>query len=388
MLDDDNHVPTNAVYAQLEAARATIPRTLMLVGEEKSASWQWRVSWPCRVISDHGFVADWCLAQNVNALLPLINAGRYNTLVTPRAHWKTTEEADNWLTVMHSYGLAWVYELDDDGWSPDIVARQAKLFEQEWRKGEQQLEFERQERIRIIQQADGVIVSSEALAEVARSFTDRPVYCVPNLIDADWFSTRQRDAKRIIPPVTIGWSGGLRDEADLAEVAVAWHAITERYPDVHFVVHGTLPRPLLQAVPADRITTLDWSSLPDYPRALMNIDIACCAVQHGVGFNKAKTAIKWFETTLSGAACVVSRELYGPVVRDGHDALVAQTATEWQTALARLIDSPTLRKRLQRNAVKTVKATHTLQAEWPVWLEALAGALDFKRSTTNGHVHA
>lgn len=381
--------PQSAMISQIEAARYATPRSLFLVGEDKTASWQWRVSWPCKALSDRGFVADWCLAQNVGGLLPLINAGRYNVLVTPRAHWPTTEEADDWLTVMHSFGLAWVYELDDDGWSPDIVERQSRLFEQEWRKGVQQLEFERQERIRLIQRADGVIVSSPRLAEVANSYTDRPVFCVPNLIDADWFTNRISDAKRILPPITVGWSGGLRDEADLALVGAAWRQISDRYPDVMFVVHGTAPRPLTEAVPSERLRVLSWSSLPDYPRALMNIDIMCCAVQPGIGFNLAKSAIKWYEASLSGCACVVSRTLYGAEVRDGTDALIADTEADWVNAIARLIEEPTLRKKLQRNASRTIEAKHTLNQCWPEWVSALTGSLSFSRTSPNGvAVHA
>lgn len=367
-------------YSRIELARQSIPRTLFLVGEDKTASWQWRVDWPCKALSDRGFVADWCMAQNVNGLLPLINAGRYNTLVTPRAHWATTEMADEWLEVIHGYGLAWVYEIDDDGWSPDIVPRQSKLFEQEWRKGENQLEYERQERIRILQKADGIIVSSEQLATVARSYTERPVFCVPNLINSDWFTNRISDAKRIVPPLTVGWSGGLRDEADLDVVANAWRNIAEKFPDVLFVIHGTHPKPLVEAVPPERLRLISWSSLPDYPRALMNIDIMCCAVQEGVGFNKAKTCIKWYESTMSGSTCVVSKTLYGNEVRDGHNALVAETQADWEAGISKLIIDQAYRKRIRRNAQKTIELEHALGHEWPRWIDALDGALDFYRA--------
>lgn len=371
---------TGELFDQITAARDVIPRTLFLCGEAKSASWQWRVDWPATELSHRGFIADWSLSKDVGAVFPLIEAGRYNVVLTPRAHWNTKEEADNWISTMRSYGLAWVYEIDDDGWSPEIVQRQARLFDNEWRKGEQQLEFERLERIRLIQEADGVVVSSQRLADVARSFTDRPVFCVPNAINAEWFAARQRDARRIVPPLTIGWSGGIRDDIDLTSVAVAWGRIAERYPDVRFVIHGTAPRILSSTVPKDRVTFMGWSSLPDYPRALMNLDIACCAVAPDVEFNAAKTAIKWYEMTLSGAACVVSRTLYGPEVRDGHDALVAETPEEWEAAISHLVEDSLLRHRIRKNARRSVMANHSLESGWMQWAEALAGALDFHRS--------
>lgn len=378
------------VFATLEATRSQVPRTLFLVGEDKSASFQWRVAWPCKMLSDHGYVADWCLAQNVQGLFTLIEAGRYNVVLTPRAHWNNQEDADGWIKAMRGFGLAWIYELDDDGWTPEIVQRQARLYANERAKGEQQLELERLERIRLIQECDGVIVSSPTLSNVAQGYTGRPVYCVPNLIDDQWFMGRQQDAKRIVSPLTIGWSGGNRDEIDLAIVSTAWTRIATRYPDVKFVVHGTMPKLLTNAVPKERLTILGWSSFPDYPRALMNIDIACCCVAPGISFNAAKTSIKWIETTLAGAACVVSKALYGADVRDGHDALVAETVDDWENALSRLIEDTMLRRKLHRNARKTIEARHTLRKDWPVWVEALAGGLDYYQQSghTNGVEHA
>lgn len=388
-------VKRSGFIEQIESARAAIPRTLVLTGEEKSASWQYRVSWPCKALSDHGFIADWCHARDVGGLSGLIEAGRYNMVMTPRAHWSTQEESDAWIALVRNYGLAWMYEMDDDGWSEDIVKRQARLFDVEWNKGEQRLEEERQERVRLIRQADGVIVSSHRLAEVARSLTDRPVYFVPNLLDAGWFAERLQGSKRIIPPLTIGWSGGQRDEVDLAIMAEAWTRIAARFPHVRFVVQGLQPRILTGAVPSERLTLLNWISLPDYPRALLNIDIGCCGVAPGVGFNLAKTAIKWYEMTLSGAACVVSDTLYGAEARDGTDALVAETVDEWENQLARLIEDVPLRRKIQRNAKKIVTEKHALDSGWTKWLESFSGGLEYYRTqltqpelVTNGVLHA
>lgn len=370
------------LVTEIEAARSSTPRTLMLVGEDKSASWQWRVDWPCRALSNRGFVADWCTASNIPGIMPLIEGGRYNVVLTSRAHWNTPEYGDQFIASIHGAGLAWVYELDDDGWSPETVQRQARLFEREWNKGEQRLEEERRERIRLITLADGVIVSSEYLATIARRFTDKPVFCVPNLIMHEWFAERQRDAKRVLAPLTIGWSGGLRDGVDLENVASAWTVIAARYPDVKFVVHGTSPTVLTESIPPDRGIILPWSSLPDYPRALMNIDIACCAVAPSIEFNYAKTAIKWYETTLSGAACVVSKTLYGPEVRDGYDGLVAESTDEWTAALSKLIEDASLRRKIQRNARRSVLLNHALSTGWPLWIDALNGALEYSRKVS------
>lgn len=370
-------------FAEIEQAREAIPRTLMLVGENKSASWSWRVEWPCRALANRGYISDYVGQTEIQRALFAIEAGRYNVIVTPRAHWANPEDANNWIDSVRTYGLAWCYELDDDGWSPEIVQRQARLYESEWAKGEQQLEIERLERIELINRSDGVIVSSPGLAKVARKYTNQTVYLVPNLIDADWFMARMGDAKRMIPPLTVGWSGGVRDESDLDIVAAAWTRVAKRYPQVKFIVHGVSPKVLTTSIPGDQLVMIGWSSLPDYPRACLNIDVACCAVAPNVDFNVSKSPIKWFEMSLAGSASVVSETLYGDVVTNGVDGLVCQTVDEWDEAISKLIEDEAYRRDMAEHAKQTVWATHTLEKGWPIWVETLAAVLASKQRVPN-----
>jgi glycosyltransferase involved in cell wall biosynthesis len=373
---------------RVEQARSIVPRALFIVGEDRSASWQWRVAWPTEFLSNRGFVADWCLTQNAPTMLGFIGDGRYNMVVTPRIHWPNDRMADEWAKLVHDAGLAWLYEVDDDGWAPDIARRQAKLIMDEWKKGEYQLEQDREHRIKIIQTCDAVILSSEYLASVAAQYTDKPAYCIPNFIHRGFFEHRVKTSKRMVPPLTVGWSGGLREDRDLATVAEAWTRVAARYPDVTFVVHGTRPPILLDAVAPDRVVTLPWTALPDYPRALMNLDIACCSVSPDDEFNESKTPIKWFEASLTGAACVVSHSLYGRYVHDGQDALVASTVDEWEHALSRLVESKSLRRRLTANAKRTVREHHSLEEQWVRWIEVMAQVLVDRQQKAQLHAVA
>jgi hypothetical protein len=369
-----------ANFEEIEAARAGIPRTLMVIGDSKSASWAYRVEWPCTGLRDHGYVGDWVMTNEASGSVAALEAGRYNLVVAPRLHWANRQAGQDWSDSVRGYGCGWAYEVDDDAWSPEIVQRQARLFESEWFKGEYQLEEERQERLAIINQADGVIVTTEALASVARSFTSRPVHVVPNLLNTNWFLGRLSDTKRIIPPLTVGWSGGVRDEADLEIVAQAWTRVAARYPDVHFVIHGITPRVLATSVPSSQLILMAWTALPDYPRSMINIDIACCAVQAGPNFNSAKSPIKWFECSMAGAACAVSPVVYGTVVTHGVDALVCSTVEEWDEALSRLIEDEDYRRDMNEHAKQQVWSEHSLTRKWHVWVETLAAILaDGKR---------
>ena len=356
------------------------PRVLAMTGDESGCS-LWRVWAPFEELERRGYIAEWCHKDQSDKVLPLVATGRYDAIITPRIVWPVDGVGDRWINAIHRAGLTWIYECDDDVYSPRIVERQMRLFESERAKGREQLEWERLERIRFLSVCDGVTVSSPRLASVVRRYAPPhvPVYAVPNAIDVRWFKEVLRGVRRIVPPLTIGWAGGTREDADILPLAEAWAEVAKRRPDVNFVIQGHIPRILADAVPKHRRWTLPWLPLHDYPRAMLNVDIACCSVAPLV-FNSAKTPIKFWEFTLARAVCVVSPTLYGPDVEDGKTALVAETPAEWTEQLIRLVDDETLRRRMRRAARRKIVSEHSLQNNWHLWLAAWADAVDRFRS--------
>lgn len=389
------------------------PRVLALCGDE-SACCLYRVWQPFAELERHGFVAEWASihgcpqcgmdsrpvemrsteepwkcpycgavsrpSDSMNVLLPRVAIGQYTSVLTPRVVWPVAGDGQKWIDLIHRLGMAWWYEADDDCWSPSIVDRQMKLFESERLKGYDQLEWERLERVRFLAECDGVTVSTQRLATIVRRYAPEglPVTVIPNAIDAKWFRNTLRGCGRIPElegKLTIGWAGGTREFADFSEMSKAWTVIAERYPDVMFVVQGHLNGQLVDSVPKHRRATLPWVHLSEYPRALLNIDIGCCSVAPRV-FNTAKTPIKWFELSLAGASCVVSKTLYGNAVTDGVDGFVAETAEEWVSALSRLIESAELRRTIQREARRTVMTEHSLENLWSNWIVSWSGMLE------------
>jgi glycosyltransferase involved in cell wall biosynthesis len=354
------------------------PRVLALIGDETGCS-LWRVWQPFAELEKRGFIAEWCHKEKSDKVLPLVAAGRYDAVITPRIVWPIKKIGETWVNAIHKAGLAWFYECDDDVFSPRIVDRQMRIFPAEAAKGAEQLEWERLERIRMLQICDGVTVSSQRLATIARQYAgSTPVYHIPNSIDARWFKLTLRGIGRIPAlegKLTVGWAGGAREEADLKPLAEAWTIIAERYPHVEFVIQGHMSDSLYHSIPAERRHTLPWLPLQEYPRALINIDIGCCIVAPLV-FNTSKTCIKWYEMTLAGVACVVSPTLYGSEVTDGEDALVAETPGQIVDALSRLIESEELRRTISRNARRTVMEHHSLEQNWQNWPIAWSDAIE------------
>jgi glycosyltransferase involved in cell wall biosynthesis len=348
---------------------------LAITGDESGCS-LWRIWQPFADLTRRGYIADWVHRDDSEKVLGLLARGQYDLIVTPRIVWPSEGVGEQWIGAIHKANIAWCYEVDDDVYSPGIVPRQMALFDSERLKGQRQLDWERRERIRLLELADGVTVTTQRLKTIIQAkVPGSNVKVVPNSIDARWFRETLRGCQRIVPPLSIGWAGGTRADDDLLPLAAAWAEVARRYPLVNFSVQGHIPQVLYDAIPKERRWTLPWLPLAEYPRALLNVDIGCCIVAPSL-FNTSKSCIKWYEYTLAGAACVVSDTLYGTEVTHGHDALVAETTADWIEHLSALVESAALRRELNRNARYTVMTQHSLEANWQRWPTAWAELLN------------
>lgn len=366
----------------------TEPRTLALVGGESGCS-VWRVWQPFAELQRRGYIAEWCYLDDVDKVFPQLALGVYDCVVLPRLFWyrATGGAGRRWIDKLHAAGVAVVYEVDDDLFSPQIVARQQATTEPD--KALEQLESERRDRIAAARLCDGVTTSNPLLARLIRQYVDSPVCVVPNSLDVRWWRSAVHDVRRLVPPLTVGWSGGARYQSDLVPVAEAWHNLAKRYPDVTFVVQGYQADLLSSSVPEDRLRRLPWAWVEprgdgiasDYPIAMRNIDIGCASVAD-THFNRCKTPIKVWEYCMAGAVSVASPTLYGEVTTDGVDALVAETAAEWETAIARLIESAQLRRHLWRNMRRRIREQYALERNIAHWLLAWETIRDTYRIRT------
>jgi glycosyltransferase involved in cell wall biosynthesis len=344
------------------------PRVLAIIGDDSGPT-LWRVWSPFAELQKHGVFAHWKHVQDPELQDPMFQLNvslKFHAILLARMSWGHRVAARIQLNAFHHAGMPVWLEIDDDMFSPGINGRQYAAFERDRAKGLEQLEVERQDRLWLLRQVDGITVSTRRLRTVVSQYTDAPIEVVPNAIDLAWFRETLRGRTRVVPPLTVGWAGGARNQADLVPVAEAWARLARRDPDLTFVVQGHMSDALVAAVPEDRVRRLPWLPLAEYPRAMLNIDIGVCTVAPAL-FNTSKTPIKLWEYTAAGAACVVSPTLYGPYVTDGVDALVAETADEWEGALARLVDDADLRRRLRKAQRTRLACDHSLERNWQQW---------------------
>jgi len=300
----------------------------------------------------------------------------FDAVVLARLRWDAPyrEFGRRWVSALHAAGLFVWYEVDDDLFSPWIVRQQLRggILPDESPAVKEQ---HRRSRIDALQLCDGVTVTSQRLATVVRQYTDAPVEVVPNALDWRWFKAVLALAgPRTVPPLTVGWAGGARPDADVEPMAWAWGQLAQRHPEVTFVVQGHQPRPVYEAVPAARIRAIDWLPVGEYPLGLRNVDVACCPLADAP-FNRCKTPIKAWEAAACGSAVVASPTIYGQTLTHGEDGYLCATKEDWLGALERLVADDAERRRLARNLRRRVATEHSLEANawrWPAAWSRLA----------------
>jgi glycosyltransferase involved in cell wall biosynthesis len=349
------------------------PKVLSLVGDA-SACALWRTWMPFAELRRRGYPAEWVGLNDPN--LGIVPLEPFDAVVLNRLAWREGERAHaaDWFAHIRARGPKILYECDDDLFTPFMVEQQKAGVERE--KTREVIDGEREATLWAMRQCDGVTVTTQHLATTVRRFTDKPVEVVPNAIDADWFRFVQRQAKRTVPGVTIGWAGGNRPDADLTQMATAWGRIAKRYPDVTFVVVGYQSDAIWGRVPHGRIKAVPWFPPGEYPKALVDIDIGCCPLEERP-FNRCKTPIKAWEYALSGAAVVASPTVYRHSIEDKVSGLLCTTADEWEEALSILVERPGIREMLAAVLKRDVMTHWALRPNawrWPAAWERLCAA--------------
>lgn len=234
------------------------------------------------------------------------------------------------------------WELDDDLWNiPD------------WSPKKRVIDVNAVNRAMSL--ADFILPSTEALEDVI----DQPhktLYC-PNLIDIEPYAAGPRK-EGDDEPLRILWAGGETHEKDIDLLKDAVLFIREEYRSiVQFLFFGYFPewaakwkricgQNLAIMEPAyENIGFVYPVPLDEYIGSLLDIapNIALLPlVDHP--FNSCKSAIKYYEMTMAGAACVAS--LVGPYARCGAGPL---------SGLETLIEDPIYRRTAQQVARMNIR---------------------------------
>ncbi len=334
---------------------------LALISGEDNVGDQWRVIHPYRRLRQAGISARYYWGDDHDAQ----PTDPEQTVLVVRLMTGTDPRTlERWVTERRAAVRAIVYELDDVTWGDAMVTH---LEDAGFMRGKSRAELIHQGEMakHLAGLCDGIITSSETLAEMVRRDVHPPVVTVPNAIDVRWFRAQMAHRAPWADHLTIGWAGGRRPEADVEAIAIAWGRIAKRYPAVHFVLAAALvPDVFYREIEDDsRIIRLPWVPWAKSPE-LYQVDIGCCAVAD-TPFSRAKTPIKWMEYATAGAAVVATPT-------DGSSGLLAESADAWEAAIASLIEDEDRRRFIRDVGRSHVERYHGLDVNLHRWTDAYA----------------
>jgi processive 1,2-diacylglycerol beta-glucosyltransferase len=279
-------------------------------------------------------------------------------------------------------GAAFIYSIDDN--LLDLPAERA-----DWPSAEHLTIVEH-----CLAAADGVLVSSQALADRLRPLTKGRMAVLPNALDERLLprttrGERPTEGLRGERPLTVGYMGTATHDDDLAMVLPALTELAARHPGrLNFeVIGGARRRSSREAWRAAGLPVRflnPWPTDEEYPSfmpwftARADWDIAIAPLGD-TPFRRCKSDIKFLDYCALETAIVLSDVTpYAATVRHGETGLlVANTPAAWLAGLECLMADAPMRARLGRAARRYLVAERVLAVragDWDAAIRSLLGA--------------
>jgi glycosyltransferase involved in cell wall biosynthesis len=216
-----------------------------------------------------------------------------------------------------------------------------------------------------LKQADGLITTTERLADLFKSFKtwryDKPVHVIPNFLDFDkWRPLPRKPGVQL----RIGYMGGSSHFADMWMIKPALEEIAKRHRHaVRFVIFGPMYPVLWENIPHDMI---EWHEpVGGNARFIakfrtLNLDVGLAPITPDE-FNATKSCLKWVQYASQGVPCIASNHPpYSDAISmdgihgDSWDGMLCSSVRDWVNAMHHMVIYPGLREQIGRNAYAKV----------------------------------
>lgn len=214
---------------------------------------------------------------------------------------------------------------------------------------------------KMIQMADHIVVSTEALKEVI-SKENPYVTVIPNAIDpAIW---KVENKKRNDGKIHIGWIGSASHFADLPGISPIIQEIIREYPQVVFHLAGMVTEEIHNDRVRHHVGTQGYDEYPEF-LASLGLDISIAFVED-TRFNRCKSNIKWLENSMLEIPMVLSNvRPYRESVEHGKTGFLAENKKEWKKYLKLLIENADLREKIGKAAKQATLAKYDIKDQLP-----------------------
>jgi 2,3-diketo-5-methylthio-1-phosphopentane phosphatase len=213
-----------------------------------------------------------------------------------------------------------------------------------------------------------VTVTTEPLGEKAARLHGR-VLVEPNVVSREMVDHAEaalaRAGKRGDDRPTIAYlSGTPTHDADFLEAADAVLWALETYPAARFLGVGRLTIDSRFERFGDRVELIGLQPWQLLPEVLAGVDCNLAPLERGNPFSECKSCLKFLEAGLVGVPTIASpRPDFARVIEHERNGLLADSPSEWRTALGFLLESPKRRQELGRAAFEDVRGRHTTEVQ-------------------------
>ena len=215
---------------------------------------------------------------------------------------------------------------------------------------------ERDKMIRAIKVADMVLVVSHFLEDFAFNFNNK-VYIVPTFADASRFKIKEHVKK---DSIVIGWLGhSLFENLDI--VIKPLENLSKRYTIV-FKVIGDIDEQTKSFLKSKfRVDSTGWVDPSKVPDELLDFDIGLMPCPDNPLHQAAVPGklLEYMATGLPTVSSPVGEILY--IIKDGVNGFLAKNEEEWEKKLEMLIKDVNLRKRIGKEARKTIVDDYSIE---------------------------
>jgi len=222
---------------------------------------------------------------------------------------------------------------------------------------------------------DGVITTTEFLANQLRQSFDLPVAVVPNFLNReqwDYSSALRKESLSPEAPVIGYFSGSPSHNRDYQIAEDGLRAVLEEYPNSRLRIAGYLDVPDSLQAYSNRIDRLPFMDFLGLQRAIAEVSVNISPVQHNV-FAHSKSELKYFEAAAVGTSTVASpTPTFQSVIDHGVNGYLADAA-EWPEVFRMVLDESARQKAaVSKKALATVESTYTGKAVAPRIEKALS----------------
>lgn len=284
-----------------------------------------------------------------------LDIARYETVVI---QYNQDENWVEWVRGLQAAGVRVLVETDD--WLHGVRQVKGHLARKTIRGRELQ-------RLgKLMEAADGLIVSTPYLADLTERFNTNRYVC-RNGVRASRYRLAKPTAER---PVTVGWAGGSGHDEALARWAPSVAQAIDRNPRSRLLTIGMHAGPLLAACGLnERVHYLPGTPTDNYPALLTHFDIGL-APAGTTDWALAKSELRWLELSALAIPSVVDPSLYVSST-DGETALWATTHDEVRDAIQVMLDDPAYATKLGLQARDHVAENYDISRMVHQWATVL-----------------